>query len=938
MAQRLGFIACFFAGALALSAQAIETAPVDFQRDVFPVLQKHCVACHTADEAQGGLVMETFAELMKGGDSGPSLTPGVAASSRLFLMASGKMEPVMPPDDAPRPSEDELARIAAWIEQGAEGPDGDVPIRRELRTPRVMVSDDVDRPVTAIAVSVDGPTRAVARFGRVEIVSEGAKATRELEPQPGKVNSLRFSRDHSRLLVASGVAGLYGRAAIYEIATGVCLTEMIGHSDVMQVAIFSPDERTVATASYDRDIALWDAESGSMLRTIRGHNGAVNSLAFSADGSVLVSGSADETVKVWHAASGRRLDTMSQPTGEVHAVAITVDDRFVVAGSSDNRLRVWRLDSREQQRINPILATRFIDESPLTHLALTRDGSRVVVVSDSGNVKLVRVSDWTQSAVLEPLGETASDLALSGDDSSLWIALMNGTLVERALPPVEDPRGRSTRPRGEVRAGAIEPIYLETGPLKKLVESQLSRASQGGEFDGPSRAILLPRGAEVEGVIEAVGEDDWYAWDARRGEMWVVETDTQGLGGKIDTCIEIRDASGDLVEQVRLQAVRDSYFTFRGKDSTQTGDFRLFAWEEMKLDEFLYSAGEVVKLWMAPRGADSGFDVYPGMGNRWTYFGTSGTTHALGEPAYIVRPLAEGESSIANGLPVFSIGYANDDDPLQTRGKDSRLIFRTPEDGRYWVRVFDTRGEGGEEFRYRLRVRPADPSFSPGVVQPKLPLPRGAGREVIVTADPIDGFEGEVTFEIEGLPPGVHSNFPVVIEPGQNHAVGALWTDDHVTAWEGEVSPRVIARARIGNRVIEREAGVIEKLTLGERPRARIHLVPKADSAEEVGYDGDWTLRIPRGETVTLMVVAEREEGFAAEISLGKELAARNAPHGVHVDNIGLNGLLIRQGESEREFFVTANAIARPGKRSFFLTGAIDGGVTSRPITLEVVE
>ena len=59
--------------------------------------------------------------------------------------------------------------------------------------------------------------------------------------------------------------------------------------------------------------------------------------------------------------------------------------------------------------------------------------------------------------------------------------------------------------------------------------------------------------------------------------------------------------------------------------------------------------------------------------------------------------------------------------------------------------------------------------------------------------------------------------------------------------------------------------------------------------------------------------------------------------HGVYVDNIGLNGLLVREGENEREFFLTADPIAEPGKRSFFLSGAVDGTVTTHPITVEVL-
>ncbi len=99
----------------------------------------------------------------------------------------------------------------------------------------------------------------------------------------------------------------------------------------------------------------------------RGHNGAIFDLAFSPDGEVLVSACADETVKVWNVDSGERLDTLSQPEGEVFATAITLDGKYILAASADNRLRVWELRSKKRPRINPIVATRFIDETPLVN-------------------------------------------------------------------------------------------------------------------------------------------------------------------------------------------------------------------------------------------------------------------------------------------------------------------------------------------------------------------------------------------------------------------------------------------------------------------------------------------------------------------------------------------------------------------------------------------
>jgi hypothetical protein len=65
--------------------------------------------------------------------------------------------------------------------------------------------------------------------------------------------------------------------------------------------------------------------------------------------------------------------------------------------------------------------------------------------------------------------------------------------------------------------------------------------------------------------------------------------------------------------------------------------------------------------------------------------------------------------------------------------------------------------------------------------------------------------------------------------------------------------------------------------------------------------------------------------------------SGRNLPHGLYVDNIGLIGLHIVEGESEREFFITAAPIARPGERLFHLRATADGGQCSEPALIRVL-
>ena len=99
--------------------------PVDFARDVRPILAASCAGCHGAKKRKGGLSLEGKAEALAGGDEGPAIVPGHGAESRLIRYVAGLDEDhAMPPEGSgERLTSDQVGILRGWIDQGATWPD-----------------------------------------------------------------------------------------------------------------------------------------------------------------------------------------------------------------------------------------------------------------------------------------------------------------------------------------------------------------------------------------------------------------------------------------------------------------------------------------------------------------------------------------------------------------------------------------------------------------------------------------------------------------------------------------------------------------------------------------------------------------------------------------------------------------------------------------------
>jgi WD40 repeat protein len=945
-----------------LTALPCSAAP-SYERDITPILRTYCSGCHNDRDKEGELSVETFASFRKGGvGSGDPVVPGDSAASVMIQRILSSDGDHMPPDDEPQVPAADRAVLEAWIAAGAPAPAVDASLLQSLVVPKLPPHVGV-MPVTAAAVTPDGGRVAVVRGRGLMVVPASAGGAAVPPGQmaaidlPWKANAVHFSPDGKAFVVAGGVAGLSGVAELRDPATGSLIRSFGGHRDVLYDAEFSPDGKLLATAGYDRSLKLWNVADGSLLRSIDVHNGAIFDLAWHPSGKLLGSASADETIKLWRASDGLRLDTLNQPQGEMFTVAFTPDGKHVIGGGRDKRVHLWKLVSLDAPTINPPLHSRFAHESPVVAIGLSADGRHLLTTAEDRSLKCWSVPDL----VLEhdyPRQPDQISAVVPLTDGRFGVGRMDGSLD--VVTVVVDPVTGSVAGGGEGAGGPSLPPAAAASP---------SAVAEHEPNDAPQQAIAVSVPVEIKGTIGRPGDADCFRFAAQRGVPLLIEVNAARSKSLLDSRIEVLDAAGKPVEQIVLQANRDSWFTFRGKDSTQSGDFRLQNWMEMELDEYLYANGEVVRLWRYPQGPDSGFMVYPGSGSRQTFFGTSAVTHALGEPAWIVQPLPPGTTPAPNGLPVFRVFYENDDEATQRFGADSQIIFTPPADGDFIVRLTDVRGAGSaskpDDYRYALIIRSPQPSFSIEVGGKDPKVSPGSGRELTFTAKRSEGFEGPIQVALDNLPAGFMFHGPVEIEAGQRQAIGVLSASVPATAEAEKKEPEdaepedagkaaekasekypdeeadkavvVKATATIAGVEVVKEFGSLGNIQIAEKPKVTVAIAPGPDvSAAMQPTGGPLEFSIRPGQTITARVKAERHD-FTGRIELGGADSGRNLPYGVFVDNIGLNGLLIVEGQTEREFFITAAPIAKPCRRLFHLRTTADGNQASVPAVINVL-
>lgn len=396
-----------------------------FSRDVAPIFAKYCIGCHASSGSKmGGLEVETWEGLQKGGAKGPVIVPGKSQESRLYLMMSGAMKPVMPMGGQ-MAAAGELEVIKRWIDAGAKAPAAGEVAVKPAAAPKIAPRVAVKPQVFSLAYSPSGNLLAIGGWKEVRLQDPATlKDIARLPEHADVVRAVAFSKDGKYLAAAGGAPGKRGEVLIWDVAAKTKVATISGHSDSIYSAAFSPDGKIIATSSYDKLVKLWDAASGKELRTLKDHIDAVYALAFFPDGKLLISGAADRTLKVWDAATGTRLFTLGEPTDGINALVLDPSGKMVAAAGLDKSIRIWALDARAGR----LARSQIAHEDAILRLAWSPDGKLLASSSADKTVKIFRASDLTELHSIPAQSDWVYGLEFSPDGKSFAVGRYDGSV------------------------------------------------------------------------------------------------------------------------------------------------------------------------------------------------------------------------------------------------------------------------------------------------------------------------------------------------------------------------------------------------------------------------------------------------------------------------------------------------------------------------------
>jgi WD40 repeat protein len=227
------------------------------------------------------------------------------------------------------------------------------------------------------------------------------------------------------------------------------------HSSGLRSAVFSPDRSTLASATEDGGVYVWNVTRYPVTpELLRGHEGTVYGVAFRPpNGEILASGGADRTVRLWNVKTGEQIGPpLLGHNARVSSVVFTPDGKRLVSADLDGVVLLWDVNTRSRLG-EPVQ----VITGAILSASLGRDGQTLALAGDNGSLLFWDLATKKVVRRLPGHNGQVTSLAFSRDGTKLASAGADKTVRLWAVDsgqPIGEPLEGHT---GSVRGVAFSP-------------------------------------------------------------------------------------------------------------------------------------------------------------------------------------------------------------------------------------------------------------------------------------------------------------------------------------------------------------------------------------------------------------------------------------------------------------------------------------------------
>ncbi|MBI2804279.1 MAG: WD40 repeat domain-containing protein [Planctomycetes bacterium] len=345
-----------------------------------------------------------------------------------------------------------------------------------------------------------------------------------------------------RLLAIAGLVSLafslvwFPGTAQEKAADPEIVARLKGHTDAVYAIAYSPDGKTLATASFDNTLRLWDAATGKELKTYggtTGHTKQVISIAFSPDGAMLASGATDNTLKVWDVPINAPIRSLKS-NDAVEAVALTPDGKKLALGGKDGLIRlVTPEEFKELIKFEPG------HKGAITGLAFSANGQQLASVGVDRTLRYWNVLTGKLLATIGAHTVGVNAVAVNANNTAAYTVGADGFLkFWQATPPA--PEKTVIGHAAAIRALTLSvnnANYFTGSDDKSVREVIIATAKETRAYLGASAGITSIAAHPANAFVAAgLADGQVFLWKTSDGKIvtnWLAHTGAVHSAGMV---------------------------------------------------------------------------------------------------------------------------------------------------------------------------------------------------------------------------------------------------------------------------------------------------------------------------------------------------------------------------------------------------------------------